>query len=218
MSIIIYINQVVNRFSQLLATFYTKKCLRICSAGVFLFLPSRIFYKQFLQIVWRCLVHKVVEPVCVEERCVAAPYHRRGERRVVVREVVERDLGVDSLVLVAVILVGKRFAVVLGVTGDEHLSAGLVTDDRGACHSADRKKLEPGILFDIVEADRCIARMRDQKLVVKAAHQRMKWVEHLVLINAAELFSERELFYSVVIVERRLSAPADVKGRIDVVL
>ena len=88
-----------------------------------------VFMTQGAQIVGGRLIDKIVEPVGVKQGGDAASDHGRRERGVVVRKVVARDLNVDALVDVAEILVGEGLAVILGVTGDEHLSARAVAND-----------------------------------------------------------------------------------------
>ena len=61
-----------------------------------------------------------------------------------------------------------------------------------------------------------VARMRDHKGVVKAAHQRMIGLEDSVGVDAAELFVKLIFLNAVVMIKPCLRAPADVKGGIDV--
>ena len=75
------------------------------------------------EIVRSFLVHEVVDPVGVQEVCAGAPGVRRPFGDTVVREVVHRFLDGEAGVEVPLVLVVQRVGVVLGVTGDEDLSA-----------------------------------------------------------------------------------------------
>ena len=60
--------------------------------------------------------------------------------------------------------------------------------------------------------DRRVATVRDQEIIVKTADQRILAVIDLVAVDAGELLLQKLLLQSVVIIEPRLRAPADVEG------
>ena len=70
----------------------------------------------------RCLlVDVVIQPVHKQERRTRAPAHMRSLGRIVVREIVLRDLDRKSLIEISEILIPQRIDIVLGVSRDEEL-------------------------------------------------------------------------------------------------
>ena len=67
---------------------------------------------QVLQVIRRLLIDIVVEPVCIEQRRVAAPVHRRGRGRVVIWKIIIRHLRAAPLLLVAELFRRKGVPVV----------------------------------------------------------------------------------------------------------
>ena len=162
------------------------------------------------------LVDKVVEPVHVQEIGVGSPGDDRLLRRIVIREVVLGDIGVDALLQIAEILVFQRVRVVLGVAGDEDLPPAF----RG-------RGVEPGPLghgedlelvagHHVLQRDRGVAGVGNHKALVKAAHQHGGAPYHPMGIHARELFRQRDLLDPVVVEERGLGRPADVEGAVHV--
>jgi hypothetical protein len=141
-----------------------------------------------VQIIRRLLINVVVQPVCNKQMCVAAPRKRGCLLVVVIREIIVRHFGVQTLIDVAEVFLRQRVAVIFCVARHKELAPALFGDDMHARKVGERKYNELVVLFDVVKVNLRVARVRRKVIVVKAAHQGVIRVQHMVIVNAGELF------------------------------
>ena len=96
----------------------------------------------------------------------------------------------------------------------KELAPALFGDDMHAREVGERKYNELVVLFDVVKVNLRVARVRRKVIIVKAAHQGMIRVQHMVIVNTGELFFHQMLLNAIMVVKTGLRAPADIENGI----
>ncbi len=160
----------------------------------------------------RGLLVNEVQPVGIGTVGAGAPGKDRRLCGIVVGIVIHRNVRVQSLGGVSLILPVQIIAVILRVSRDENLSrrasqyqiaAGLLA----VCHHIELRVAADSLLID--------ARMPglgNIKIIVHAPHDHLLPVQHAMPIDAGQLLRQEMLLNAVMMVEARLSTPADVEG------
>ena len=92
-----------------------------------------------VQIIRRLLINVVVQPVRNKQMCVAAPRKRGCLLVVVIREIIVRHFGVQTLIDVAEVFLRQRVAVIFRVARHKELAPALFGDDMHAREVGERK-------------------------------------------------------------------------------
>lgn len=110
----------------------------------------------------------------------------------------------------------QGFPVVFRMTGNEKLAARFAGDQIGAgfLRRCQKRQLRAG--KNVLVADCCMAGMGGKEKFVKTAHQRMLWLQRSMFKHAEHLLRQRIFGNPIMMIERRLGAPTDVKCRINV--
>ncbi len=161
----------------------------------------------------RGLLVNEVQPVGVGTVGAGAPGQNRRLCGIIVGIVIHRNVRIQSLGGVSLILPVQIIAVILRVSRDENLSrrasqyqitAGLLA----VCHHIELRVAADSLLID--------ARMPglgNIKIIVHAPHDHLLPVQHAMPIDTGQLLRQEMLLNAVMMVEAGLGTPADVEGR-----
>ena len=133
---------------------------------------------------------------------------------VVIGKIVFRHMDGQARSLVPQIFTLERVGVILRMPGDENLTAAVVGDGVDAGFLTFGKNLQPRGGQHLLPADGGVPGVGYQEGVVKAAEQDGIPVYHPVAEHTEELLWQRVFLQSIVVVQRRLGRPADVKGAV----
>ncbi len=164
-----------------------------------------------VDIVGCCLIDVVIQPVRVEQLRGRAPIRERLLRRIVVREVMLGNFGVDALLHIAEVLFGERLRIVFRVAEHEEVAAVGALGDEYARFIRHSDNLKTRMRFDVFHMDFGVARMRCVKDVIDTAHERARRLHDLMREDARHLVVEDVLVDAEVIVDARLRSPADIE-------
>ena len=115
-----------------------------------------------------------VQPVMIEKVGIAAPYEARAFLRIIVGIIVGRKLCRKAFITVPLVFPLQRAQVVLEVAENEDAAGFLVGNDIDAVVLGTGKSDQLGRGVDLGIIDRCVAGLRDEVPVVKAAKERME--------------------------------------------
>lgn len=156
------------------------------------------------------LVHAIVQPVGEEHGRMASPPDDRVLARIVILEIVARNLGVQSSQGVPLVLIGQGLAVVLEMTGYEDLvPLGHHYPYPGLWGGRDDVKMRVG--GDVLGQDLGMPGVRHEEALVESSHERLVGAYKALLIDARELGFKMVFLYAVQVVQAGLGAPADVQ-------
>ena len=120
-----------------------------------------------------------------------APLQKRSLGGIIVREIIQRNIYIQTLAHVAVILVAQGIAVILGMSHDEEASAVPGHAEQDPRLRRLRQDLELLAGMDGLGRDLCIAAVGDQEIIVKAADNRLLAVTHFVGIYTEQFFVQQ---------------------------
>ena len=134
--------------------------------------------------------------------------------RVVILKIMPGDFNRKAFVHIPEVLSGQGFPVVFRMSGDKNW--------RPIRWRSNRHRLPPTLPAasaaggeNVLVTDGCMAGMRREEKPVKASNQRMRWLQDLVFKHAEHLLRQRVFGNPIMMIERCLSAPTDMKGRIN---
>ena len=162
------------------------------------------------------LVDEVIQPVGVQQVGAGAPGHRRLAAGVIAGEVVLGDPDVRSGGQVPYVLIPQGVPVILRVAHEEDLPALVGLDGVDPGLRGGGKYLQLRDCLDVLPQHCGVPGVGHPELVVKAPEEDEVGILHRVAEHAEEFLRQLPLGDAVVVVQPRLSAPADVKGGVDV--
>ena len=135
---------------------------------------------------------------------------------IVVGIVVRRDVDGQTLRFVPEVFLFQRVRIVLGVAGDENLTAFLVHGGVDPGIRGGSQNFQAGNGFNVGTLHGGVPGVRNPEFVVEAPEQNGALVVRVMGVHAEQLFREGFFLNAVVVVKSRLRAPADVEGGMDV--
>jgi hypothetical protein len=135
---------------------------------------------DLIEVIGRRLVDVVVDPVAVKVIAVRPPLQKRALGGIVVREIVERNIDVQTLADVTVILIAQGVAVILRMAHDKEASAVTGHAEQYARLGGFRQDLEILAGVDGLCGDLCIAAVGNQEIVVETADNGLFSVTHFM--------------------------------------
>ena len=135
---------------------------------------------------------------------------------IIVREVIHRHMDGQAQILVPNILVAEGFRIILGMAGNENLSATLGLYRVNASLIGGRDNPQIPNLLDVLPQHRGVAGMGYHKGIVKAAEQNGSLVISVVGIDAEEFLRQWLFIDTIMVIKACLSAPANVQRGMDI--
>ncbi len=136
------------------------------------------------QIKRRDLVNIVVQPVRKQQVTMAAPGRTRRQGRIVLREIVKRDFRLQTRIIIPVKFTCKGQRVIFRVPGYKGQPLVPARHQISAGCLRFSKQFEIGVVAYKLAGKIRIARMRRQKIVIKAARQQSVRMQDLMFIDA----------------------------------
>ena len=121
-----------------------------------------------------------------------------------------------ALAFVPKVLPLQGVRVIFRVAGDKNLPALLIHNDVHPGFFRGSQNFQPGHCLDVLPQDGGVPGMGGVKHIVKAPEQNRPLIVRMMGIDPEELLRQLLFLDAVVIVQSRLSPPADMEGGMDV--
>ena len=158
----------------------------------------------------------MIEPIGVKQLPVGTPGDHRGLLGIVVGKIMGGDTRVKAFIEVTEVFRFKGIGVIFAVAHDKDLAALACFDDIDAGLVGFGEQGKRGIGKEIGRADFGVAGMGGAEGIVKAAEQVFAGPEDTMAEDPGDFLGQQVFGDTIMMIERGLCAPADVKGGVDV--